>query len=129
MLKANKEFQKSLWGYMPAKKNYTYVDVLKDIVHSCNNTKHRTTGMKPSEVSKGHVERRLWWHLYKPKVSYGKSHEIARVPFAYKKGDQVRISHIVKTFERAYNEKWMREIFKVIQSFKGLEYINIIFAI
>ena len=51
--------KKSLWGYMHAKKNYRYIDVLKDIVHSYNNTKHRTTDMKPSEVTKGHIERCL----------------------------------------------------------------------
>ena len=110
--------KKSLWGYMRAKKNYRYIDVLKDIVHSYNNTKHRTTDMKPSEVTKGHVERRLWWHLYKPTESYEKLHQISRVPFAYKKGDKVCISHMVKTFERAYDEKWTREIFEVVQSFK-----------
>ena len=57
-------------------------------------------------------------HLYKPTESYEKLHQISRVPFAYKKGDKVRISHMVKTFERAYDEKWIREIFKVVQSFK-----------
>ena len=112
------DIKNSLWGYMCAKKNYRYINVLKDIIHSYNNTKHHTTDMKPSEVSKGHTERHLWWHLYKPKVLYEKSHEIARVPFAYKKGDKVCISHMVKTFERAYDEKWMREIFEVVQSFK-----------
>ena len=91
--------KKSLWGYMRAKKNYRYIDVLKDIVHSYNNTKHRMIGMKPSEITKGDAERHLWWHMYKPKVSYEKSHEIAKVPFAYKKGDKVCISHMVKTFE------------------------------
>ena len=45
--------KKSLWGYIRAKKNYRYIDVLKDIVHSYNNMKHRTTGMKPSEILKG----------------------------------------------------------------------------
>ena len=49
---------------------------------------------------------------------YEKLHQISRVPFAYKKGDKVRISHMVKTFERAYDEKWTREIFEVVQSFK-----------
>ena len=91
---------------MCAKKNYRYIDVLKDIIHSYNNTKHHTTGMKPIEVIKEHVERHLWWHMYKPTESYKKSCEIAKVPFAYRKGDKVCISHMVKTFERAYNEKW-----------------------
>ena len=110
--------KKSLWGYMRAEKNYRYINVLKDIVHSYNNTKHHTTDMKPRKVTKGHVEGCLCWHLYKPMESYEKLHQISRVPFAYKKGDKVRISHMVKTFERAYYEKWTREIFKVVQSFK-----------
>ena len=97
--------KKSLWGYMRAKKNYRYIDVLKDIVHSYNNTKHHTTDMKPSEVTKGHIERRLWWHLYKPTESYEKLHQISTVSDAYKKGDKVRISRMVKTFKRAYDEK------------------------
>ena len=97
----------SLWGYTHAKKNYRYIDALKDIVHSYNNTKHCTMGMKPSKVTKGHVERCLWWHLYKQTKSYEKSSEIARVSLAYKKGDKVCISHMVKTFERAYNEIWI----------------------
>ena len=108
--------KKSLWGYMHTKKNF--IDVLKDIIHSYNNTKHRTTDMKSSKVTKRHIERRLWWHLYKPMELYEKLHQISRVPFAYKKGDKVHISHMVKTFERAYKEKWTREIFKVVQSFK-----------
>ena len=109
---------KIFMGIYACKKNYRYIDVLKDIVHSYNNTKHRTTDMKPSEVTKGHVERCLWWHLYKPTEWYEKLHQISRVPFAYKKGDKVCISHMVKTFKRAYDEKWTREIFEVVQSFK-----------
>ena len=103
---------------MCTKKNYRYINVLKDIVHSYNNTKHHTTDMKPREVTKGHVERCLWWHLYKQAESYEKLRQISRVPFTKKKGDKVCISHMVKTFKGAYDEKWTREIFKVVQSFK-----------
>ena len=56
--------------------------------------------------------------MYKPTESYEKLCEIARVPLAYKKGDKVCISHMVKTFERAYDDKWTREIFEVVQSFE-----------
>ena len=53
---------KNLYGdpCMLKKKNYRYIDVLKDIINSYNNMKHHTMGMKPSEVTKGHVERHLW---------------------------------------------------------------------
>ena len=50
----------SLWGYMRASKNYRYVDVLQKLVDSYNNTEHKSIGMKPSEVTKGDVETRLW---------------------------------------------------------------------
>ena len=114
---------------MCAKKNYRYIDVLKDIVHSYNNTKHCTTDMKPSEVTKGHVERHLWWHLYKPMESYEKLHEIARVPFAYKKGDKVLYltwskpskEHMMKSGQEKYS-KWFNLL-------NILEYVNIIFGI
>ena len=54
--------------------------MLKDIIHSYN-TKHHTIGMKPSEVTKGHVERCLWWHMYKPTESHEETCEIAKSSF------------------------------------------------
>ena len=68
--------------------------------------------------------------MYKPTILYEKSHEIAKVPFAYKKGDKVHISHMVKTFKRANNEKRTREIFEVVKNLLNiLEYVNIVFVI
>lgn len=110
----------SLWGYMRKNKKYRYVDVLQDVVHAYNNTRHRSTKMKPSEITRGDVEERLWWHLYKPKTPYIKSRLGKRTPYLFKKGDHVRISHKVHTFERAYDEKWTQEIFVVRQPFTRL---------
>ena len=110
----------SLWGYMRAQKKFRYVDVLQDIVHAYNNTKHRSTSMKPSAITKGDVEERLWWHLYKPRTPYIKSRLLRRTPFLFKKGDHVRIAHKAHTFERAYDEKWTPEIFRVEQPFTRL---------
>ena len=76
--------------------------------------------MKPSEVTRGHVERRLWWHQYKPKESYVKSQQMCKVPFGFKKGDQVCISHKAQTFQWGHDEKWTREIFEVYQPFRWL---------
>ena len=49
----------SLWNDMRKVKRYRYIDVLQDMVKSYNDMPHQTIGMKPSEVTKGHVERRL----------------------------------------------------------------------
>ena len=76
--------------------------------------------MKPSEVTKGHVERRLWWHQYKPKESYEKSKQLHKVPFAFKKGNHVHISYKAQTFQQGHNKKWTREIFVVYQPFMCL---------
>lgn len=62
----------SIWGYMRKFSTDTYIDKLPDLVHSYNNTKHRSINMKPSEVTRGDVERQLWWELYKPKDAYVK---------------------------------------------------------
>ena len=110
----------SVWSYMRKKKSYRYVDVLQDLVFSYNNTKHKTTGMKPYAVSKGDVESRLWWHLYKPTQPYIKSRLGKPIPYLFKKGDHVRISHKAKTFQRSHDEKWTREIFLVRQAFSRL---------
>lgn len=110
----------SIWAYMRKNKNYRYLDVLQDLVFSYNNTKHKTTGMKPYAVTKGDVERRLWWHLYKPEAPYIKSRLTKSVRYVFKEGDHVRISHKAKTFRRSHDEKWTREIFVVRQPFSRL---------
>jgi transposase InsO family protein len=108
----------SLYGYMRRNSTRRYIDILQDSVSSYNNTVHRSTGRKPSEVTEGEVESLLWWRQYKPKVSYAKSQQMQRMPFLFKKGDHVRISHTAKTFERGHDEKWTQEIFTVAQSFR-----------
>ena len=85
----------SLWNYMRKVKRYRYIDVLQDMVKSYNNT---TISMKPSKVNRDHVEWRLWWHQYKPKKSYEKSWQMRKVPFGFKKGDHMHISHKAQTF-------------------------------
>ena len=107
----------SLYGYMRKNKTGRYVDVLQDLVASYNDTQHRSTGMKPSEVTPGDVERHLWWHQYKPKTPHIKG---GRKPtrFKYKTGDHVCISHKAERFHRGHDEKWTREIFQIRQPFE-----------
>ena len=108
----------TLWASMRKRQEYRYIDVLQDIVHSYNHTEHRSTGLKPAEVTTGHVERRLWWHLYKPKRTYAKARKRAKPRYLFKVGDHVRVSHSAKTFQRAYDEKWSKEIFMIAKPFE-----------
>ena len=44
----------------------------------------------------------------KEKISTGR-----KKPFKFKKGDQVRLSHLKQVFQRDYQEKWTEEIFTI----------------
>ena len=77
----------------------------------------RSMDMKLSVITRGNVERQVWWHQYKPKEDYMKSHLRNKVPALFKKGDHVHISHMRQTFEKGTDEKWMREIFQVRKLF------------
>ena len=103
----------SLWGYMRKYNVRRYVDRLQDMVSSYNNTEHRSTGMTPSAITEGEIESGVWWEQYRPKYSYKKSRQLLAVKFLFKEGDTVRISHMVKTFERGHDEKWTSEIFRI----------------
>ena len=46
------------------------MDVLQDLVKAYNDTEHRSTDMKPSAITKGDVEKQVWWHQYIPKEDY-----------------------------------------------------------
>ena len=43
-----------------------------------------------------------------------------KVPFGFKRGDHVCISHKAQTFQQGHDEKWTREIFEVYQPFRWL---------
>ena len=121
--------KKSLWEYMCTKINYRYIDVLKDIVHSCNNTKHHTTDMKPSKVTKGHVERCLWWHLYNQQNHMRNCikhlefllHIRRMTKYVYLIWSKPSKEHTMKSGQEKYS-KWFNLL-------NVLEYVNIVFVI
>ena len=47
----NRTLKTKMWKYYTYKNTYRYIDVLQDLLHSYNNTYHRSIGMTPSEVS------------------------------------------------------------------------------
>ena len=48
----NRTLKSKMWKYSTLKGTHRYVDVLKDLLHSDNNTHHRTIKMSPSEVNR-----------------------------------------------------------------------------
>jgi len=81
-----------------------YVDVLDDMLHSYNNTYHRSIGMTPEEVNvdNEHIVRKRLYPI-KPK-----SHK-----WKYELGDRARIAMQKRPFRKGYLGDWSYEIFEI----------------
>ena len=74
-----------------------YLDVIDDIVHSYNNTYHRSIGMAPSQVDADN-EDDVRKRLYPPKPK--------KFVWKLNVGDTVRISVRRRVFRKAYVGNW-----------------------
>ena len=86
-----------MYRYFTAKRTRRYVDVLPDLVHSYNNTHHRSVGTAPMEVTadnEGVVRERL----YPPKPK--------TLRWKFNVGDKVRISMQRRPFKKGYVGNW-----------------------
>jgi hypothetical protein len=83
-----------------------WVDVLQDITHSYNNTYHRSIKRKPSSVSEENQSEVL-------EMQYGDPAPKRDGAFKLDLGDFVRISHLRRSFQKEYDERYSGEIFKV----------------
>ena len=88
-----------LYKHMTASGKNVYYDVLDDVVHKYNNTKHSTIKMKPKDV--GNNNKRVYIDEHNEKDS------------GFKVGDRVRISKFKNIFAKGYTPNWSREIFIV----------------
>jgi len=93
-----------MYRYFTHANTRRYVDVLDDLVHSYNNTYHRSIGMALVEVSP-HNENEVRAHLYplKPK-SY---------KWKFRIGDKVRMVMQRQPFRKGYVGDWSEEIFEI----------------
>ena len=104
----NRTLKTKMWKFFTHRNTYRYVDVLQDMVHSYNNTFHRTIGQAPSSVKKEDVPK------LREKM-YGIDNDVnARVKL--KVGDKVRISKTRRTFDKGYLPNWTKEIFSVSEA-------------
>lgn len=86
--------------------NYSYLSFLDRIVTEYNNTKHRTTKLKPSEINESN-EKSVFDRVF----NYRK---IAKAP-KFMVGDAVRISKVVRVFQKSYHANWSAEIYTIHQ--------------
>ena len=78
-----------MYKYLTAKNTLTYINLLPQLVSSCNNTYHRSIKMKPSQVTN---ETKVWDTLYGNDVE-------KRVRFKFQVGDRVKVSKVRRMFD------------------------------
>lgn len=103
------------------------MDILQDVVRSINDTPNRSlNGRTPSSVTRENEEEvRLDAYLVRqknnvrvPRVKKKSSKpRRRRKPFTFKIGDQVRITHLKRTFQRDYDQTYTEEIFTIREHF------------
>ena len=100
----NRTLKTKMFRYFTHVNTKRYVDVLDDLLHSYNNTFHRSIGMTPSEVNVDNedlVRTRLY--PFKAKTQRWK----------YDVGDRVRMAIQRRPFRKGYLGEWTEEIFEI----------------
>jgi len=108
------------------KQTYRYTEVLQKIVYSYNHTPHQSLGgSTPASVNQSNEdEMRYVQYLVRTKKMKRKppstkmklnvkSKKKKKQVYKFKIGDHVRVSHLKRTFEKGYQEKWTVEYFKI----------------
>jgi hypothetical protein len=100
----NRTLKEKMWKRFTAENTDQWIDFLQDIVEKYNNTKHRTIGLKPSEVNNKNK------HLVLERLRTSKT-PLNKSKFHI--GDIVRISKSKTIFDKGYVGNWTEELFKI----------------
>ena len=93
-----------MWKEFSFNCNYNWSDIIQNLLHQYNNTKHGTIKRKPSEVNKQNENELLSTVYNHVKITH---------PAKFQIGDPVRISKSKHVFEKGYTPNWTTEIFKI----------------
>jgi len=98
--RVNRTIKEKMWKEFSFQGNHKWLDLLPQLIKEYNATIHRTTGMKPKEVT--------------PKTKLDAYHHIKKTaPVHFKVGDHVRISKFKRHFAKGYLPNWTNEIFTI----------------
>ena len=100
----NRTLKEKMFRNFTHKNTRRYLDTLDDLLHSYNNTHHRSIGMAPAQVNKDN-ENDVRARLYplKPKSFKWK----------YDVGDRVRVAIQRQPFRKGYLGQWSEEMFEI----------------
>src|ERR1051325_4256387 len=100
----HRTLKSKMWRYFTHRSTLRYMDVLKELVTSYNNSYHSAIKMAPSSVTLRNEDkvRRI---LYKPKK--------LPLKWRYKTDDSVTIRQGKRVFKKGYLQNWTEEIFTI----------------
>jgi transposase InsO family protein len=104
----NRTLKTRMFRYFTHRGSYKWVDVLKDLVRSYNQSIHRSLpkGMTPEKASEVKNQGVVWEHQEKA---------VGVKAARYSIGDGVRISKHKGTFAKGYLPNWSEEIFSITE--------------
>ncbi|KAK3108623.1 hypothetical protein FSP39_011981 [Pinctada imbricata] len=109
--------KKRLYRYFTNFQKYEYKDILQDMVQSINETPNRSlNGRTPASVNKKNEDEvRLDAYIARRKEDKSKikGKKSKPTPYRFKIGDQVRITHLKRVFQREYDQTYTEEVFIV----------------
>lgn len=103
----NRTLRNKLHRIFTHRGSHKYIDVLDKVLHSYNESVHRSTGFAPNRVTP-ELEPLIFKKLYS-------FNPVTQFPFQV--NDQVRITKTKKTFRRGYLPNWTPETFTVYKRF------------
>ena len=113
----NRTLKEKMYRYFTYKKeiknnstnlfNKRYLDVLPQLLHSYNNSYHRSIKTTPAKVNKKN-EQQIFENLYGYKQNEGDPNFVS---IKFKKGAHVRIVKEKTIFEKVYTSGWSKDIF------------------
>ena len=101
----NRTLKRRMFRYFTKHSTKRYINVLPSLVHSYNNTYHRSIKYAPSQINSENQEE-VWQRLYG-----NNHHEPDSDPFTA--GTRVRISKAKGLFEKGYLPNWTEELFTI----------------
>ena len=104
MERFNRTLKQRMYRYFTWKGTLRYIDVLPELLESYNQSYHRSIQRAPSSVTKNN-EKDVWLTLY--------GNQPPKKGYAFKVGDEVRISKSKGLFEKGYLPNWSEEIFTI----------------
>ena len=100
-----------LTRYMSYKQSHRWIEALREVTRSYNNTYHRSIKQTPASVRS--EDEAYLWRLQYDTLSKKADDQRPYSKYKLKVGEEVRVSFLRKAFQKQHDETWSREIFSI----------------